>query len=494
MPQNPCTFTLIMYRINSVAKNKVTNFDLQAITQLDEDNRWVKLAELIPWSEWETEYASQFSKKMGAPAKPFRMALGALIIKEYLGTSDRETVERIKESPYLQYFLGLPGFISQAPFEASMFVYFRKRLNHELVGRINDRIVLNLMPKQQKREETTARESESPQNQGKLILDASCAPADINYPTDLKLLNQAREQTEKLIDRLYEQVKQKLDKKPRTYRRIARKDYLEIAKQRRPKRKKLRQAIRKQLSYIRRNIAHIDALVAAGASLSELNSQNYRLLLVINELFRQQQWMYENKTNRIDDRIVSLTQPHLRPIVRGKAGTPVEFGAKISVSYSDGYCFLDHLSWDNFNESLDLESQVEKYCQRFGCYPESLHVDQIYRTRANRAWCKKRGIRISGPPLGRRSANRASELIQQQREDKRYRNAIEGKFGQAKRRFSLGRIMAKLSDTAESSIAITFLVINLEQLLRQLSRLFSCLFLNKLFFWQSVSIVQVQHR
>ncbi|ELS01000.1 Transposase domain (DUF772) [Xenococcus sp. PCC 7305] len=490
-----------MYRINSVAKSKVSNFNLQTTTQLDENNRWVKLAELIPWSELETEYASQFSKKMGAPAKPFRMALGALIIKEYLGTSDRETVERIKESPYLQYFLGLPGFISQAPFEASMFVYFRKRLNQELVGRINDRIVLNLMPKQQKKkpeqqktEENTPRESQSPQNQGKLILDDSCAPADINYPTDLKLLNQAREQTEKLIDRLYEQVKQKLDKKPRTYRRIARKDYLELAKQRRPKRKKLRQAIRKQLSYLKRNLAHLDALVAAGASLSELNPQNYRLLLVINELFRQQQWMYENKTNRIDDRIVSLTQPHLRPIVRGKAGTPVEFGAKISVSYSDGYCFLDHLSWDNFNESLDLESQVQKYYQRFGCYPESLHVDQIYRTRSNRAWCKKRGIRLSGPPLGRRPTNRSPELIQQQREDEKYRNAIEGKFGQAKRRFGLGRIMTKLSDTSESSIAITFLVMNLEQLLRQLFRLFSCLLINSLFFWQSVSIVQVQQR
>ena len=487
-----------MYRINSVAENKVENFDLQTITQLDEENRWVKLAELIPWSELEIEYASQFSEKMGAPAKPFRMALGALIIKEYLGTSDRETVERIKESPYLQYFLGLPGFTNQAPFEASMFVYFRKRLNQELIGRINDRIVWNLMPKQQKTkpgEETAEeqsqanaeRESELPQNQGKLILDASCAPADINYPTDLKLLNQAREQTERLIDQLYEQVKQKLDKKPRTYRRIARKDYLELAKQRRPKRKKLRKAIRKQLSYLRRNLAHIDSLVAAGASLSELNQPSYRSLLVISELFRQQQWMYENQTNRIDDRIVSLTQPHLRPIVRGKAGTPVEFGAKLSVSYSDGYCFLDHLSWDNFNESLDLESQVEKYYQRFGCYPESLHVDQIYRTRANRAWCKKRGIRLSGPPLGRRPANRSPELLQQQREDERYRNAIEGKFGQAKRRFGLGRIMAKLSDTAESSIAITFLVMNLEQLLKQLLMLFFCFLINSSFFCKLVS-------
>ncbi len=484
-----------MYRINSVTHKEREKFDLQRMTHLDQENRWVKLAALIPWSEFEAEYASQFSQTMGAPAKPFRMALGALIIKEYLGTSDEETVEQIKENPYLQYFLGLTGYTNKAPFEASMLVYFRKRLNQELLGRINERIVLNQRQKEQRTKpeeetaegepkETAERKSELPKkNQGKLILDATCAPADINYPTELKLLNQAREYSEKIIDRLYEQVKQKLDKKPRTYRRIARKDYLALAKQRRPKKKKLRQAIRKQLSYLRRNLAHIDNLVAAGASLSELNQQIYRSLLVVSELFRQQQSMYENQTNRIDDRIVSLTQPHLRPIVRGKAGTPVEFGAKLSVSYSDGYCFLDHLSWDNFNESLDLESQVEKYRQRFGYYPKSIHVDRIYHTRANRAWCKERGIRISAPPLGRRPTNPDPKQLKQLREDERYRNAIEGKFGQAKRRFCLGRIMAKLSDTAESSIAITFLVMNLEQLLKQLLMLFFSLMSHSSFYW-----------
>ena len=240
-----------------------------------------------------------------------------------------------------------------------------------------------------------------------------------------------------------------------------------IAKQRRPNKKKRRQAIRKQLGYIRRNLNHIDALVVAGSSLSRLNQSSYRMLLIVSELFRQQQWMYENRSHRIDDRIVSLTQPHVRPIVRGKAGTPVEFGAKLSVSYSDGYCFLDHLRWDNFNESQDLQLQLEQYKQRFGYYPESVHVDRIYRTRANRAICKERGIRISGPPLGRPPANPQPELIRQQREDERFRNTIEGKFGQAKRRFSLDRIMARLSDTAESTIAITFLVMNLELLLKQ---------------------------
>ena len=467
-----------MYKTTNKAQEKVENFGLPFGGELSQENRWVKLSKLVPWSDFEAEYASQFSSKMGAPAKPFRMALGALIIKERLGTSDEETVEQIRENPYLQYFLGLTNYSNQAPFEASMLVHFRKRLNRELVGKINEQIVLKRWAtdreaqREKQKQEAEASNSEegeglSSQNQGKLILDATCTPADISYPTDIKLLNQAREHTEKILDRLYEQVQDKFDRKPRTYRQKARKDYLAISKQRRPRHKKRRKAIGKQLAYLRRNLGHIDTLLATGASLSELTRQSYRMLLIVHELVRQQQSMYDSRSCRIDDRIVSLTQPQIRPIVRGKAGTPVEFGAKISVSYSNGYCFLDHLSWDNFNESQDLQLQVEKYKQRFGCYPESLHVDRIYPTRANRAFCKERGIRISASPLGRPPAEPNLELIQQQREDEKFRNAIEGKFGQAKRRFSLGRIMAKLSDTAESSIAITFLVMNLELLWKQ---------------------------
>ena len=187
--------------------------------------------------------------------------------------------------------------------------------------------------------------------------------------------------------------------------------------------------------------------------------------------------MYENESNRIDDRIVSITQPHIRPIVRGKAGKPVEFGAKLSVSCFENYVFLDHLSWDNFNESGDFKTQVEAYKNFTGYYPSSVHVDKIYRTRENRAWCKERGIRISGPPLGRPPKNVSKETKKQALEDERFRNAIEGKFGQAKGRYGLNRIMAKLSETAETSIAITFLVINLSTLLRQVNCLFLSLFL-----------------
>jgi hypothetical protein len=231
-----------------------------------------------------------------------------------------------------------------------------------------------------------------------LIVDATCAPADISYPTDLGLLNGARVHTEKIIDILYKQIQEKAHKKPLTYRNLARKDYLALAQKRRPTRNKRRQAIKKQLQYIKTNASHIEQLIDAGASLEGLNKKQYKTLLVLTEVARQQQWLCDNKKQSISERIVSLSQPHIRPIVRGKAGKSVEFGAKISATCFEGYVFLDRMSWDNFNESGDLKAQVEAYHSFTGYYPESVHADRIYRTRENPAWCKEKGIRISGPP------------------------------------------------------------------------------------------------
>ncbi len=268
-----------------------------------------------------------------------------------------------------------------------------------------------------------------------------------------------------------------LEKKPRTYRERARKDYLEIAKKRRVSQKDNRKAIKKQLQYIKRNLSHIEQLIISGASLEKFSKRQYKMLLVVAEVYRQQLWLYENNKKSIDDRIVSLSQPHIRPIVRGKAGKSVEFGAKLSASCFDGYVFLDHISWDNFNESGDFKAQVEAFKNYTGYYPESVHVDKIYRTRENRAWCKERGIIMSGPPLGRPPANVSKEKKKQDLESERIRNCIEGKFGQAKRRFSLGKVMAKLANTSETTIAITFLVMNLSTQISRLFYAFLCLFL-----------------
>ena len=425
--------------------------------QLDEENRWIEMSKMIPWEEYEEEYAKNFTENKGAPAKSFRMALGALIIKEMLGISDRETVEQIKENSYLQYFIGMESYSSEAAFNASTMVHFRKKIGMELINKINKKIVKNV--------EDVA--SEKKENEGKLLLDATCTPADIKYPTDIGILNEAREKTEKIIDKLYEEIKEKRKEKPRTYREVARKEYLAIAKKRRVSKKERRKGTKKQLGYIKRNLSHIEKMIEEGAKLEKLTKKEQEELVTIGKVYEQQLEMYEKKTNKVENRIVSVSQPHVRPIVRGKAGKAVEFGAKISASNVNGFVFLDKLSWDNYNESGDLQARIEEYKRETGCYPESVHVDKIYRTKANRAYCKERGIRMSGPPLGRPPKEVSKEKKQEARSDERVRNAIEGKFGQGKRRFSLGRVMAKLPETSETVIAMNFLVMNLSSLLQK---------------------------
>ena len=472
-----------------VASEPVTieTFELLSLEKLDENNRWVIMASLIPWSEFEEEYATNFDEETGAPAKSFRMALGALIIKEYLGISDRETVEQIKENAYLQYFIGLKSYSNNPAFDPSLMVKFRERIPKSTVNKINRKIVKNNFQK-------TQEEGSEIENKGKLIVDASCTPADIGYPTDIGLLNQGRKATEKIIDRLHIQRKNILKKKPRTYRVRARKEYLEVARKKRPTKEKIQEGIKKQLGYIRRNLEIIELLVEEGSELSSLSKNQYKNLLVVSELYRQQLFMYENNCQRIDDRIVSINQPHVRPIIRGKARASVEFGAKISVSCYDSFVFLDHLSWDNFNESKDLKKQIEDYYEYTGYYPESVHVDQIYRTRENRKYCKEQGIRISGPPLGRPPKNVSKEAKKQAQIDEKIRSQVEGKFGNAKRRYGLNRVMAKLSNTSETAIAITFLVMNLSTLLRQLIGLFLSFFQKNLqrrvFYYQNLSFTK----
>ena len=130
-----------MYRKVDSPATPPEKFELPFEGKLSQDNRWVIMANLIPWNEFEEEYAKNFAEDIGAPALPFRMALGSLIIKERLGISDRETVEQIKENPYLQYFIGRNNYSNEAPYDASLLVRFRERINAHLVNQINERMV-----------------------------------------------------------------------------------------------------------------------------------------------------------------------------------------------------------------------------------------------------------------------------------------------------------------------------------------------------------------
>jgi hypothetical protein len=433
---------------------------------LDAENRWVKLATLIPWDAVEADYCRHFGDT-GNDAYPARMALGALIIKERLRLTDEETVAQLRENPYLQYFIGLKEYTTNAPFDASLMVHFRSRITPELLVRINELMCAPKAKPDKKKDE----DAKPPSNAGRLIIDATCAPEDMRHPTDVGLLNDAREHAERVIDQLWASGDRK-SRKPRTYRRKARKQYLQTIRRRHAPKSHIRRGIRQQLGFLRRNLRTIDHF-PGNVSPLVLSAQDYKKLLVASEIYRQQSVLYgmfDQQHRRIEDRIVSLSKPHVRPIVRGKASADVEFGAKVSVSVIGGKSYVDRISWDAYNESTDLQKQVESFKARTGSYPESVHADRIYRTRDNLRWCQAKGIRLSGPPLGRPPVEESERdlLRRQQRLDERIRIEIEGKFGTAKRRYALDRIMTKLQRTSETTIVLVFLVMNLDKILRDL--------------------------
>lgn len=484
-----------MIRYKSQKQLSLAEFDWPFQTALDERNRWVKMGKCIPWDDLAEGYYQGLSSTQGRPMKDARLVIGAVIIKHKLCLSDRETVCQIQENPYLQYFVGLPGYQMEAPFVPSLFVEIRKRMGqavfesfHEAIIDAMEDVKVDSLDAQASKpddlddppsgsemspEDEISDECQVDDHQGKLILDATVAPQAIRYPTDLGLLNEAREISEQIIDVLY--PKTPLKKKPRTYRNTARKAYLGLVKQRRPASRVRRRGIKQQLQYLRRNLKHIEALLAfwpQGTPLPLSRGLLYRYW-VIQHLYAQQWEMYQNKSRRCDDRIVSISQPYVRPIIRGKLDRSVEFGSKLSVSLTgEGIARVDHLRWNAFHEGNDLISQVQSFHSRYGHYPEAVLGDPIYGTRANRSYLKQRGIRYAGKPMGRprkvTDANREElkQLKAQQREEYLQRIPIEGKFGQGKNGYNLNYIRAKRADTSVAWINSIFLVMNLLILLR----------------------------
>ncbi len=132
-----------------------------------------------------------------------------------------------------------------------------------------------------------------------------------------------------------------------------------------------------------------------------LTKRDQRIYWVLQHIYAQQKTMYENNGRSHPDRITSVYQPYVRPIVRGKSKAKVEFGAKINASECNGMSKINSISRDAYNESTELPMQVEEFLKTYGRYPELLLADGIYMTRENRKHMTEKGKRIVGKPHGR---------------------------------------------------------------------------------------------
>lgn len=459
-----------MYRPLDKIQTSFFDFNQPLGMHMNPKNRWIDLAHRIPWDVFEAKYAELFPSGTGNVAKPLRMALGSLIIQTKFQYSDRELVEQITENPYLQYFIGLPGYREEPPFDASTLVLFRKRLTHEIIMEANAYMLDHQNDDRTPplsgsgKEEVPGDSREEPANRGTLIVDATCAPVNIRFPQDISLLNEAREKLETVIYRFCKSYGLPL---PRRYMRKARKEYLAFAKARKHSRKQIRKAIKKQLSHVRRDLKYLEQYMSDGYAPEE---KEIPLLLTIMKLYEQQLYMYENRTHSVEKRIVSIHQPWLRPIVRGKAKTPVEFGAKLDLSIDEnGYSRIEHISFEAYNESGCLQEAIERYHKRTGHYPERVLVDQIYRTGENRKHCKRLGIRMSGPRLGRPGkTEQAKTQRKQEHQDNKDRIEVEREFSVEKHSYGLGLIRTRLEETQLTSITLSVFTANLFKMQRRI--------------------------
>ena len=345
--------------------------------KLDSENRWLKIAKLIPWEEIESKYKRYFSE-IGRPDSDCRLVNGILLLKHMTGFSDDDIVKFVNENPYMQVLCGLDQFATEPLLNSSSLSKIRKRLGKKYFAELERETYEVLI------------ERKIIKGKG-MLLDATVFPEYVRYPTDTGLLNEAREWTVRQIKR----IGNSLGIKVRTYCRKARKEYLNFSKKKSRSRKLIRKTRKSILQYLRRNVKQmqylVDEAVQQGVKIEKKVLYRFD---VVRTVLDQQFEMYRQKKNRIDDRIVSLHRPWTRPIVRGKSGDKkVEFGPKATLSYVDGFVFLDHISSDNFAEATRVDAQIEQYESLFGHKPPYVTADKIYGNRENRQLLKENEIR-----------------------------------------------------------------------------------------------------
>jgi hypothetical protein len=450
---------------------------------LSVDNRWVKLSKLVPWDKFAVEYISMMNSEFGRPGTPPRVVLGALIIKHKENLDDRGVIEAIQENVYMQYFLGLSEFSTKPVFDPSLFVKIRQRVGADIFDTLNVDLIQSISEKADTRhlEHHKKKNDGSPTNKGKMQADATVADQYITYPTDSGLLNSSRKQTQKIIDFLYE-ANGKKGVKPRTYRKNLDQAFLNYSKKKKKAKKAHRKMTRTLLESVRRNLRHIDEMLDIFEGIHKsfpLSQKDQRILWVVQHLYQQQKTMFDTKTHSHPDRLVSIHQPHVRAIPRGKTKAQIEFGSKLGVSLDQGFARINTFSWDAYHEGKDLIAQTEAYKELHGYYPDLVLVDKAYATRENRKWLKENNIRITAAPLGRKKKIHVKTNYQKRKnkQEAAERNHIEGKFGQAKNGYRLNQIRAKLRETSESWVSCVFFIMNL---INYQKKVLFCSFLTRL--------------
>ena len=430
---------------------------------IDEDNFWIKLSELMPWEMLKILYEQHFKPRRRNGAKDYRLMVGLLVGKTIQAKSDRKILSYFYENPYFQYFCGMDSFITRKTkkvIHASSLSKWRSRLGKEYFEAFEVE-VQKILVKHRLIDPKV------------IMLDATVFESNIEYPNDVKLMNTLREWCcEKILE-----IKNKINPKEqiRTYRRVAKKLYLNFAKKKKKSKKMIAKSKKQMAQFLFRNMCQLERLIQ---KYSESGKVCFDLiesfavdgiqkkLEIGRQIYEQQIEMIRKKINRIPDRIVSFHQPQVRPIVRGKENKPVEFGPKAHIAWVSGFAFKDKLAFAAFNEKKLLKESIEKHKDLFGVYPKFALIDDGYSSRENRDFLKELNITHSLKTIGKPPND--PKLRYLKRKLRKQRSEIEGLIGTLKQHWTLSKIIYSIRDGEQIQTSLAFGTHNLVKALARI--------------------------
>jgi hypothetical protein len=415
--------------------------DVQASVFLSTDLG--QLYQSIPFQSLATKVSVPAYEKSGRGRKPFLKVEGGIalmILKHYLGLSDELLLERLNTDWCMQYFCGIQLGVRKIK-DKNLVSWWRTYLGEDLnIPELQAVLIENWKPHMEQRHVT--------------LMDATCYESHLRYPTAAKLLWESIVKVYGIVQQKRNRLKLRSSRSNYTKHKQLYMLYQRSRKKTKRKEKRLRKQLLKYLLRLMQGLEDLQNKHQYGYS-----NKEQKLLSTIKTVYEQQHEWFYGSSERISHRIVSLNKPYIRPIIRGKEIKPVEFGAKIHKVQVSGISFIEHLSYEAFNEGTRLKQSVAFHQKYFGKLSQ-LGADGIYATNENRRYCNKLGIATSFVPKGK-----AGKLSEQKKEMRIALSAVratvlEGSFGNEKNHYLLNKIKAKTQPTEVAWIFFGMLAAN----------------------------------
>ena len=384
---------------------------------------------MLPLKEMADELASHFPKKHSrgnTPMFPPDGEIALMFLKPYTGLSDDGLIEMLNGSIHMQMFCGVLIDPSRPIKDGKIVSAIRNRLAPRL-DIVRQQSVLY------KKWDSMLKDKDL------CMSDATCYESHLRYPTDIKLMWECCEWLHKLLQKTCREQGERL---PRSkYNEVA-KARLAYAKQRKPKKSATRRMQRRLLKLLGKLIGQWNCLCRLYAPVIHLSAEQDKRIMAIKEVHRQQTDHFNKK--EVKHRIVSIDRPYIRPIVRGKENKRVEFGAKVNNIQVDGISFIEHHSFEAFNEGTRLKQCVEYQESLTGVKVTRIGMDTIYANNENRKYCTERGITTNFVRKGPKPKDEPVCVSTARRIIGNLRaTVLEGSFGNQKQHYGVGRIAAR---------------------------------------------------